>query len=52
MRNSSAVRKLPPEGTDSHPHEAQRKPDQVVDTTAKPRPQRQRKPPEYLGYGK
>ena len=52
MRNSSAVRKLPPEGTDSHPHEAERRPDQVVDTTAKPRPQRQRKPPEYLGYGK
>ncbi|CAB4041494.1 Uncharacterized protein K02A2.6, partial [Paramuricea clavata] len=34
MRNSSAVRKLPPEGTDNHPHEAKRKPDQVVDTTS------------------
>ena len=52
MRNSSAVLKLPPEGTDSHPHEAKRKPDQMVDTTAKPRPHRQRKPPEYLGYEK
>ncbi len=52
MRNSSAVRELPPEGTDNHPHEAERKPDQVVDTKAKPRPQRQRKPPEYIGYGK
>jgi hypothetical protein len=48
MRNSSAVRKLPPD----HPHEVKGKPDQVIETTAEPRPQRQRKPPEYFGYEK
>ena len=49
--------KLPPDNendTGAHPQEARgepdREPDQAVETTAEPRPQRSRKPPGYLGF--
>ena len=55
MRNSAAVRKLPPDNendTGGHPQEAggepDREPDQAVETTAEPRPQRLRKPLDTL----
>lgn len=55
MRNSSAVRKLPPDdkkGTEANPHEVEWKPDELGETTAEPWSQRLRKPPEYLGFEK
>ena len=53
MRNSSAVRKLPPDSkTGSRSNEAEGTTDQADETAPKSRPQRQQKPPEYLGYKK
>lgn len=52
---SSEVCNLPPDdkkGTGVNPHEVEGKPDQLGETTAVPRAQRLRKPPEYVGFKK